>query len=202
MTKLTYFTIGALVIAVAIIGIIGYSVRKPVVNVNIPEQQELGAVPGFGDTICFGGVCEKYITRECVNSTSTPISLKNPISATSTVHLSYFWERGSATSTHEWWMGTSTISSIASTTDEKGIASIISGGKVATTTKGSIVSGVRTAGGGSVDPGSASQYEIVLGPTEWIVGFASSTDGQEADWKNVKDWTPDCEATFKFTYTQ
>lgn len=46
MNKITYFTIGALVIAVITIGVIGYTVREPIVNVNPEIQVPLGVAAG------------------------------------------------------------------------------------------------------------------------------------------------------------
>ncbi len=45
MNKQSYFTIGALVIAILVIGVIGFTVREPVVNVE-PTVIPMGAISG------------------------------------------------------------------------------------------------------------------------------------------------------------
>jgi len=88
MNKLTYFTIGALVIAVITIGIIGYTVRQPVVNVQPVIELPLGAMPGnelSTEDFTVNGVRTWYL-RADVNrsSTTTLCTIKLP-TATSTI---------------------------------------------------------------------------------------------------------------------
>jgi len=46
MTKGNYFTIGALVIAILVLGVIGFAIRKPVVNIQPVIEMPMGAVSG------------------------------------------------------------------------------------------------------------------------------------------------------------
>ncbi len=88
MEKRNLFTIGALVIAVIVIGVIGYSVRKPVVNVSVePADVNVGAMPGpqvAGNAFTIGGLTHWAYTTPVRNSTTTVCSIMTP-AATSTL---------------------------------------------------------------------------------------------------------------------
>ncbi len=205
MNKQSIFTIGILVVAVLAIGIIGYAVRKPVVNniINVPESaitEELGVMPGNSlesGYFCNKGFCTYTERGFCNRATSTLFAIKNPWNSTST--LEYFaFTNGSraafgtttvATTTWSLFTGTSTNASIgvanrniATTTSAfEGTASIINGYTFATSSSGVVVAGKDVnAMTNSYSVGAGWTYtsrfdKWIIAGNEYVVGFATSS---------------------------
>lgn len=102
MNKLSYFTIGALVIAVLTIGIIGYSVRTPVVN-NIvkvePSEVVVGATPGpnLPNIVNFGGTTHYYYHSSFNPASSTLCSFLGPTATSTLVNAFISFTTGTST---------------------------------------------------------------------------------------------------------
>ena len=81
MNKQSYFTIGALVIAILVIGVIGFTVRKPVVNVET-NRCEFGAVSGPNvdfPSFTVNGVLTYYNTTGLNKATTTTNDAGNSV---------------------------------------------------------------------------------------------------------------------------
>ncbi len=115
----TKITIGALVIAVIVLGVIGYTVRKPVVNVNVePAEVQVGAIPGTeisGETWTVNGVTHWSYSQPVKNSSSTVCSIRSP-SATSTLIGAGINLTTGTTTALVWTIGIGTNDSNATTT--------------------------------------------------------------------------------------
>ncbi len=147
-----------------------------------PSQDNLGGVD-FSVTPCasFNGIESCYFTEGFNEASTTLFSIKNPWGATSTVDL-LLMEGHTGSKSADFYVGTSTVSSIAvhgdtTTVDGKDIStSLVNATEVATSSPFYIVNGQNSVNGtGQVAAGAQSQRRIVVGPTEYVTGYASST---------------------------
>lgn len=157
-----------------------------------------GAVAGpesTNDYFCNAGVCTWYRTVACNTATSTIFVIPNPANATTTASIQIFTGTGNATST-TFSVGTTTKSSGLALSDISG--SLINAGLVATSTRFTFVSGITTPlGSGQSTSGSGTITKVVVGPSEKIGAFGTSTyTGVEAT-----NYTPSftsCRAVVRF----
>lgn len=121
-------------------------------------QDNLGALPGQFfpmDETDFNGVKQYTVSGRCTNGTTTPIAIKNPFSATSTVVFAQV-NFVNATSTFDVDMGVSTTAFRDGAGD-----GLIDGLALATSSQVSIVNGDTNAG-------TNSKANILVDPTEYI----------------------------------
>lgn len=120
-------------------------------------------------------VQEQVLVGTCATGTSTPFDIANPFTSTSTATIENLDVVGQATST-DISIGTTTKSSGLAVTDVS--PNLVRAATIATGTEATIISGLTTGlGSGQVSAGTGSQTRIVVGPTERIGAFATSTFG-------------------------
>ncbi len=124
----------------------------------------------LGGTTAATSIGEQVSTGSCASATTTTFAVLNPFTATSTATLQQFYGVGNATTTL-FNIGTSTVSSIPTT----GLTgSLVINASVATGTQFFLSSGIRY-GGLALDAGSASLRTIIVGPSEYVAGYATTT---------------------------
>lgn len=116
-------------------------------------------------------------TGTCTTGTSTMFAVANPFAATSTVTLAEVWGQNAARTT-DFFIGTTTLPSVAATSTVN--SNLIAMASIASGAQFFSVAGLKTGPGlGYTSPaggaGGLSNPEIVVGPTENIVGYATST---------------------------
>lgn len=153
--------------------------QAPVVHVDIPDQA-VSVTPSYagfsGPDISspyfsVGGQATYYTPISCNTSTSTAFGVANPWSATSTAKLVRFSGVGNATTT-TLKIGTSTAAVGAAST----VYGIMANATIATSTPFFVASGIRNGPNNSfTDSGANTVQEIVVSPSQSIVGYASTT---------------------------
>ena len=138
-----------------------------------PNQSEtIGAIPGNsidGPEFCVGGLCYSNSVGTCASS-GTLFSVSNPFAATSTAELVLMVGTGNATTT-TLNVGTSTSATVTSQ-----VGSLVKTVSVATTSKFAIASGSTLAlGTGQVSSGTNSVIRTVVGPSQRVTAFATTT---------------------------
>src|SRR3990167_3347225 len=137
------------------------------------------------------GIESCYYSEGFYQATTTLFAIKNPFSATSTVD--YFVMQGhTGTTAVDIYVGTSTKSTVppastgstdAATAFGTSAPTLVNASAVATSSKFYIKNGQNAVyGSGQTPAGANSLTAIILGPTEYILGYASSTNNI-----NVKD---------------
>jgi hypothetical protein len=118
-----------------------------------------------------GGQYSYFTPISCNSATSTMFGIANPWNATSTAKLIRFSATGNATTT-TLKIGTSTTATGVPST----IYAIMVNASIASTTGFSLASGIRNGPvGGFIDAGASTVSEVMVGPTESIAGFATTT---------------------------
>lgn len=161
-------TLVASVIAAALVagGILVSSPKAPEPS-NLGGSQPQTGTPYF----CVGDQCVWNTPITCNTATSTIFGIPNPWGATSTVKLVRFSAVGNATTT-TLKVGTSSVA--VGVTSVYGIEVNAS---IATTSAFNLAAGVRNGPVGTtfVDAGASTVSEILIGPNENFVGFATTT---------------------------
>jgi len=122
---------------------------------------------------CVGGVCTYYKVGVCNSATTTIFAVRNPFNATSTATVLAIEGVGNATTT-TFEVGTSTKATGLAAADVSG--TLIVNASVATTSGFYTASGIQSGASGSyLSPGTGSARSVVLGPTQYIAGFATTT---------------------------
>ncbi len=188
MNKLSTLALFTGVLALAISGVVAFKVFGHVaetVGASSPNCIN-GSVTCYTDLLISGvsylggettrtNVARRASAGAVATGTSTLFSVANPFSATSTATIVYLDVVGQATSTAVY-VGTSTASSGLVAADVS--ASLINAGVIATGTEATFISGMTTGlGTGQASSGSGSQFTIIVGPSERVSGFATSTYG-------------------------
>jgi len=155
-----------------------YDDTKDEVIDQISDVPKLSAWPGdtLGEKMCFGELCKWYKSGACFTASTTLFSVKNPFNATSTVSLSSFQITESASSSIMMEVGTSTTATVGFATKyDSGV--LVDGVTIATSTNATIIGKdtLDALGSGELDPGTISVERIVIGPAEYVVGYASTT---------------------------
>ncbi len=139
-----------------------------------PLPQEFGAVSGptiGGPLFCVGGSCTYTAVIPSCSASTTLFTMRNPFSATSTAELLYFQGLANATTT-SLQVGTTTTgvgSSLAG-------GSLVNGASVASSTSFLVASGLTsTLSGVQISSGSNSVTKIVVAPTQYVTGYATTT---------------------------
>lgn len=130
--------------------------------------------------------------------TSTLAIVPNPFAATSTASLS-FYGAGQATSTSVW-VGTTTVATTGSLALSDVSPSLASGAVIATTTQANFLSGGTAGlGTGQVTAGTGSTIRVIVGPSEKIGFYATSTYGTTGS-VNYNPGLTSCQYKLKWTY--
>ena len=170
MDKKNLLVSAGVALVVVVLGLVLFG--KPAVVERVVER--LGATPGNvipGDFVSVNGIDKYYVAGNCVTSTSTRFSVRNPAQATSTATLLYLTAQINATNT-TWNVGTSTLSSI---NDVANISnSFVVGVTQATSALAHNVPGV-TVGTNVNTSGTGAQSRVVVGPGEYVLGYSTST---------------------------
>lgn len=109
----------------------------------------------------------------CVTGTSTVFDIVNPFAATSTASLSMFHGQNLATTT-SFSVGTTTLPSgvVAATISP----TLVNAASLASSSQFDVQGGQTTAlGAGQVSAGSATVAKIIVGPSERLAGYATSS---------------------------
>lgn len=129
-------------------------------------------------TLFLGGVTadtsigEQVSTGSCASATTTIFAVANPFSATSTVRLQSFKGIGNATTTLLY-VGTSTASTGLALTNVS--PTLVNAASVATSTQFITSSGITVGSLGYLSSGSGTFPTISVGPSDYIVAFATTT---------------------------
>lgn len=161
------------------------------VGILVDDEEKLG---GFTDMYlphtCINDVCTYHLSGTCPAASTTLLSFKNPSPATATLTYFRLDIDGVATSTAKFYVGTSSTSYIASTNttfDTALAAKVIDGATYATNTQALYIMGMGDGdmGGSASSTGTGGEDMVIMGPSEYIVGIATSTGGTN----ELIDWT-------------
>lgn len=150
----------------------------------------------LGGTNISNALHQQVTSGSCASGTSTLFAIANPFtSGTSTASIEMLTGTGQATST-TFSVGTTTKSTGLALTDIS--PTLVNGGVAATTTNFSMLSGQSTnLGTGQVSSGSNTLSKIVVGPSELIGAFGTST----ATGAGAANYTPGITCTYKVKWT-
>lgn len=179
-------TIGLLItLVIAISGLFFPKVRNLVgvvapTDITATNFTEITASTGIltpllqlGGSTAATSVSEQVSTGSCTAATSTPFAVANPFTATSTATLQSFQGVGNATTT---------LLYVGTTTQASGLAlanlspTLVNAASVATTSQFFTSSGITVGPGtGYLSSGSNTFRTIVVGPSEYVSAFATTT---------------------------
>ena len=132
-------------------------------------------------------------TGSCVTGTSTVFAVANPFAATSTVELISLTVTGQAT-TSTLLVGTSTASTGLSSTS---VSPTLANMTISTTTPNFTAGGNLVGSAGYVSPGANTFRAIVVGPSDFVAGQATST----ATGSGAAGYTPGLTCSYKLRWT-
>jgi len=140
----------------------------------------------------------------CADATTTLFAVANPFSATSTVDLVIYNTTGEATSTYSLFISTSTTAYVNKNSAEIEGARLLSRASIATSTRPYLITGGNTSTYSTSDETPTnSASRIIVGPAQYIVGFATSSNVLAPDWweANGKKAFTSTENSAACTYT-
>lgn len=164
---------------------------QPSVQVIKETVEKLGAFPGpsiTGDYLSVGGIAAYYRSGSCNDATSTLFTIQNPFRATSTWTYAEVEVTKAATSSATIFgsygisVATSTVTGPASSTigliqsapfANATIGSVRSGTTFATSTQFAAFQSLFKAGTGTSS--GTTTLAIVMGPDEYVIGYATGT---------------------------
>ena len=130
----------------------------------------------FTGTTTHNGLDCRVLSGSLANATTTVVSQKNPTGATSTLLARVVWSH-TGTSTHGFTLGTSTTGFIDQADATFHNKSIVKFAVLSTSTKSCVISGVGQQAVGTLcaSAGGDSPPLSIIGPTEYVVGLATSS---------------------------
>ena len=139
----------------------------------------VGFSVAYADRVPVSASAGLVVIGPCITSSSTIFAFQNPVAATSTLTLFNLWGTNGATST-DIVVATSTSQYVPATASVSNLGENILGmSTVGTSTQFYSVAGQSIGPGTGYNSASGASYKTnmytVLGPNEWVVGFASST---------------------------
>lgn len=174
--------ITSLLVVALILGGYGAVKSSTVIEKTInTEKKTLGAFPGtdiLAPELNFNGIKTAYRAGAFLNGTTTLAAILNPFNATATVKFASVYGTNGTTSINLL-VGTSTVAS--PTNNASQISASLINATVATSAPFYTASGALAGPGqGHVSAGASTQNTIVLGPSEYVVFFATSTSASYA----------------------
>lgn len=173
---------GLLAVLVLVVGI-NYYIHADGMgsDVQAPQEEKFGAIPGNevnSDTLVVGGVKHYYKSGACSDATTTPFSFKSPANATSTL-IALTVKGKNGTTTTDFLVGTSTLISppLSAAATSTYISDSAYHVDTMATSSGFYFTNGTTAGAGTGFTASvgANMTRFVVGPSEYVRGYATST---------------------------
>jgi hypothetical protein len=172
--------ISGIVVVLAALGIVFLIPQKQAEQTSEPTSGALTGPLISSPWLSWGGVYDYRVKGSCNTASSTILAIANPWQATSTlVHFSILGTMGATTT--DLVVATSTIASPAytTTTATSSLGENILGAQIAANAQFFSVAGVSLgAGTGYTNPtlnGFVSNRAVGIGPSEYVIGFATST---------------------------